>query len=65
VQFLDEPPPPADGDRMLIPCDGGRSQGRLVHFPPPLEIEEHDGIYVLVDDGKPHEWRYRFVPDGA
>jgi hypothetical protein len=51
-----------DGDRMLIPCDGGPSNSRLVRYPPPLEIEERDGVYVLVDDGPPESWRYDFVP---
>jgi hypothetical protein len=63
VPFLDVPPPPEPGDRMLIGCDGGPSRSRLVHFPPPLEIIERSGIYVLVDDGPPHEWRYLFVPN--
>jgi hypothetical protein len=61
VSPLDEPPPPQPGDRLLLPCDGGPSQSRLVHWPPPLEIVEQDGMYVLVDDGPPHEWRYQFV----
>lgn len=51
-----------DGDRMLIPCEGGRALARLVRYPPPLEIEERDGTYVLVDDGPPERWRYDFVP---
>lgn len=50
-----------EGDRMLIPCEGGRSISRLVRYPPPLEIEEHGGTYVLVDDGPPELWRYDFV----
>ncbi len=50
------------GDRMLVPCEGGPSISRLVEFPPPLEIEEHNGLYVLVDDGPTGEWRYEFVP---
>ena len=51
---------------MLIPCDGdGPSQSRLVRFPPPLEIEERTGTYVLVDDGEPAAWRYLFVPREA
>ena len=47
---------------MLIPCDGGPSQSRLVHYPPPVEIEEHDGLYVLVDEGDPERWSYHFLP---
>jgi hypothetical protein len=50
-----------DGERMLIPCEGGPSISRLVHYPPPLEILEGDGMYVLVDDGPPTHWRYDFV----
>ena len=49
------------GDRMLIPCSGGPSISRLVRYPPPLEIEERGGTYVLEDDGPPELWRYRFV----
>lgn len=48
---------------MLIRCEGGPSIGRLVRFPPPLEIEERGGVYVLVDDGPPPFWWYDFVPD--
>ena len=50
------------GERMLLPCEGGPSISRLVRFPPPLEIEERGGQYVLVDDGPPATWRYDFVP---
>lgn len=53
------------GDRMLIPCDGGPSMSRLATFPPPLEVPERGGMYVLVDEGQPSEWRYLFVPDAA
>jgi hypothetical protein len=51
------------GERMLVPCEGGPSRSRLVRYPPPLEIEENGGTYVLVDDGPPEYWRYEFVPD--
>ena len=51
------------GERMLIRCEGGPSQSRLVRYPPPVEIEERGGLYVLVDDGPPHAWWYDFVPD--
>lgn len=57
-------PEPEVGERMLLPCTGGPSQSRLVRYPPPLEIEERDGTYVLVDDGPPQGWRYEFVPSG-
>jgi hypothetical protein len=48
---------------MLIRCEGGPSPGRLVAVPPPLEIEERAGLYVLVDDGPPELWWYEFVPN--
>jgi hypothetical protein len=51
------------GDRMLIRCEGGPSISRLVRYPPPLEVEERGGVYVLVDDGPLHAWWYEFVPD--
>jgi hypothetical protein len=51
------------GERMLIPCDGGPSQYRLAHWPPPLEVIERDGMYILIDDGPPEQWRYEFVPN--
>ena len=51
----------APGDRMLIACDGGPSNIRLEMFPPRLEVEEQDGVYVLVDDGPRDEWRYVFL----
>jgi len=36
----------------------------LEYFPPRLEIAERGGVYVLVDDGEPNEWRYVFFPEG-
>ena len=54
------------GERLLLPCTGGGpSISRLVHYPPPLEIEEREGTYVLVDDGPPETWRYDFIRRGA
>jgi hypothetical protein len=50
------------GDRMLLFCEGGPSISRLVTYPPPVEIEERGGLYVLVDEGPPERWRYDFVP---
>ena len=47
---------------MFIPCEGGPSMSRLERWPPPLEVQETDGLYVLEDDGPPEEWRYLFVP---
>ena len=48
---------------MLIPCEGGPAIGRLVTFPPPLELDVDGGMYVLVDDdGVVAHWRYEFVP---
>jgi len=46
---------------MLVPCQGGPSTSRLERYPPRLEIEERDGLYVLEDDGPPEQWRYLFV----
>jgi hypothetical protein len=57
-----EPTVLAPGDRFFVPCDGGPSQSRLELFPPRLEIHEHDGTYVLVDDGPRAAWRYLFLP---
>jgi hypothetical protein len=50
------------GDRIFIPCEGGPSASRLETFPPRLEVDERDGLYVLVDDGPRDQWRYLFVP---
>ena len=50
------------GDRLFIPCEGGPAASRLEHFPPRLEIDERDGIYVLDDSGARSSWRYLFVP---
>ena len=54
---------PQPGDRMIVPCEGGPSAGRLVHHPAPLEIPERGGTYVLIDDGPVESWRYLFVPN--
>lgn len=51
-----------DGDRIFVECEGGPCRSRLETFPPRLEIEERGGLYVLVDDGPPEQWRYLFVP---
>ena len=53
------------GDRMFVPCEGGPSSSRLEVFPPRLEIDEPDGVYVLVDVGPRSEWRYVFVARDA
>jgi hypothetical protein len=58
----DEPTVLAPGDRLFVACEGGPSTSRLERFPPRLEIEEHDGTYVLLDDGPRQDWRYLFVP---
>jgi hypothetical protein len=50
------------GDRLFVPCEGGPSNSRLEIFPPRLEIDEDDGMYVLLDDGPRDQWRYVFVP---
>ncbi len=52
-----------DGERLLIPCEGGPGRSRLVLAPPPVELAERGGTYVLVDVGPPHDWRYAWVPD--
>lgn len=51
------------GDRMFVRCEGGPSTSRAEVFPPPVEVIERDGIYVLVDDGPPEQWWYQFVPN--
>lgn len=50
---------------MLVWCDGGPSLCRAVRYPPPLEVEADGGIYVLVDDGSPEQWRYDFIAGEA
>lgn len=52
----------AAGDRLFVACEGGPSTSRLEVFPPQLEVEERDGVYVLMDEGPRHRWRYVFVP---
>ena len=49
------------GDRFFVVCEGGPCTSRLEIYPPRLEIEEHDGTYVLVDDGPRDDWRYVFA----
>jgi hypothetical protein len=53
------------GDRFFIPCVGGPSTTRLEHFPPRLELDEKDGMYILDDEGPRDDWRYIFVPRHA
>lgn len=53
------------GERMLVRCVGGPSTSRLVQYPPPTEIEERGGTYLLVDDGPRELWYYDFVPLGS
>lgn len=50
---------------MLIPCQGGPTGWRSTTFPPALELETDDGIYVLIDHGTPDQWSYEFVREGA
>jgi hypothetical protein len=50
------------GDRVFIRCEGGPCVSRLETFPPRLEIEETNGLYVLVDDGPLETWSYQFLP---
>jgi hypothetical protein len=49
------------GERFFIRCDGGPSVSRLATYPPPLEVQEADGMYVLIDDGPVEEWSYTFI----
>ena len=49
------------GDEMMIWCDGGPAIMKRQTFPPDLEVQERDGLYVLHDDGSPADWRYVFV----
>jgi hypothetical protein len=51
------------GDRILVRCEGGPCLSRLEHFPPRLEIDERGRMYVLIDEGKPEDWRYVFLPN--
>jgi hypothetical protein len=51
------------GDRMMIRCVGGSNAWRATTFPPPVEFEVDDGVYVLVDEGPPDTWAYEFVAD--
>gem|GEM_PF-6011313 len=61
-RFVD-PPPPQLGDRLFVQCvGGGPCTSRLVYYPVPLEIQERGGVYVLNDDGEPHEWSYIWAP---
>jgi len=46
---------------MMIWCDGGPAIMKRQTFPPDLEVQERDGLYVLHDDGSPADWRYVFV----
>jgi hypothetical protein len=57
-----DPYAPQAGDRLLLPCAGGPSTSRLVTFPPPLELEDDGGTYVLVDDGARPSWHYVWLP---
>jgi hypothetical protein len=53
------------GDRLFVQCEGGPCLSRLETFPPQLEIVERGGMYVLIDEGEPDDWRYLFVPDSC
>jgi hypothetical protein len=55
-----------DGERLLVPCEGGPCTSRLVRYPPPLEFEEgHLGVYVLDERGPADdpEYVYVYVPE--
>lgn len=52
------------GAEMLIFCRGGRATVKRQTYPPALEIEEADGMYVLDDtDDSPGNWAYVFVSE--
>ncbi len=53
------------GERLLIRCEGGPSVSRLVHYPPPLEIEEGTGIYVLDEGYDNEDWVYVWITDDS
>jgi hypothetical protein len=52
------------GERLLIPCEGGPSQSRLVREPAPLEIPDRGGVYVL-DDVDPAAPRYVWIAEST
>ena len=54
-----------EGDRIFVACEGGPSASRLETYPPRLEVPEHGGLYVLLDEGPRDGWRYVFVPAEA
>lgn len=61
--MLSPPPRPRAGDRIFIRCEGGPNTSRLVTMPPPLEIDERGGTYVLDDSAtEAYNWFYVFVP---
>lgn len=49
----------------MIWCDGGPATLKRQMYPPPVEISEDGGIYVLHDEGPPTNWRYVFMASGA
>ena len=51
------------GDRMVLWCEGGPAMVPATTYPPPLELAASGGMYVLVDDGPPEQWRYAFLAD--
>jgi len=57
-------PPGLTGASRVSPelfCISHRSTPLCGKGPPRLEIDERDGVYVLVDDGPRDQWRYVFV----
>lgn len=55
-------PSPRPGDRLFVPGHGGGPcTSRLVTYPPPIEILDGGGIYVLNDDGTQDDWHF-WVP---
>ena len=52
---------PSGQERALV--DALTGMARALRFPPPLELDVDGGLYVLIDEGPPEQWTYRFVPD--
>lgn len=51
------------GDRMFVQCVGGPCLSRLEYFPAQIEVAERGGMYILIDEGQPSDWRYLSVPN--
>lgn len=49
------------GRRFPVTTVASSSAASLT-YPPPLEIDADNKMYVLVDDGPPEQWHYVFIP---